>query len=63
MQVQVLARSTNPLLKQDRQGSKPLVYDGPVNNLQRSLFKTRLLLIAVFLMGVGIALGLHKFIR
>jgi hypothetical protein len=34
-----------------------------VNNLQLSLFKTRLVLIALFLGLIGIALGFHRLIR
>lgn len=40
-----------------------LGYDSLMNALQRKLFKTRLLLIAVALIGVALAFGLHRLIR
>ena len=40
-----------------------LHYDSLMNALQRRLFKTRLALIAVALIGVALALGLHRLIR
>jgi hypothetical protein len=41
----------------------PLLSQGkiyPVNEVQQSLFKTRLVLITLFLVFFGLALGLHK---